>query len=83
MIKFPSVQTLVSDLLATLKRFPLTAMCSVIGTAVLIHLTRREWSDYSENSNSMLMWAKVAMCAELGLCIFMAVALICMRLLLP
>ncbi|HXP50001.1 MAG TPA: DUF4153 domain-containing protein [Bacteroidia bacterium] len=77
MIKLPSVQSAFSQLLATLKRFPLTTLCAFIGTGMLIHLTRREWYDYTDNEEGMFVWAKIAMCAELGLCIFTAAALFC------
>ncbi|MGP8214037.1 MAG: DUF4153 domain-containing protein [Bacteroidia bacterium] len=75
MIKLPSVQSLVSQLLATIKRFPLAVFCALVGTAMLIHLTRHDWYGYYNNSNSMLVWAKIAMCSELGLCMFIATAL--------
>ena len=77
MIKLPSVQSAFSQLLATLKRFPLTTLCAFIGTGMLIHLTRRNWYDYDSNEDALFVWAKIAMCAELGLCIFMAAALFC------
>lgn len=75
MIKLPSVQTILSQVLATVKRFPLTILCAVIGTGILIHLTRFDWNDYYTSQYNLFFWAKLAMCTELGLCVFLAVAL--------
>lgn len=74
MIKFPSIETIASQLMATIKRFPLTVLCTIAGTCILIYLTHTDWESYYSN-NKLLFWAKLAMCAELGLCIFLGTSL--------
>ncbi len=78
MMKFPTIQSITGGLLATVKRFPLTVLCALVGTAILIHITRHDWFGYSYyhyNYEHMIVWAKIAMCCALGLCLFMAASL--------
>jgi hypothetical protein len=69
MIKFPSVHSASSQLIATVKRFPLTVLCAFVGTFCLVMLTHNRWYYSGEPS------IKVAMCSELGLCLFLAASL--------
>ncbi|HSY77617.1 MAG TPA: DUF4153 domain-containing protein, partial [Bacteroidia bacterium] len=76
MIKLPSVQSAVSQLMTAIKRFPLAILCALVGTAALIHLTRHDWYGYyNHNEDDELGWSKIAMCTELGLCLFIAISL--------
>jgi len=74
MIKLPSINTIVGGAMATLKRFPLTMLCAFVATGILIYLTHNEWREHD------LPWfytmGKILMCCELGLCLFLAFALV-------
>jgi len=76
MIKLPTVQTVAGQLLGTFKRFPLTILCGIVGAVMLSLITRHDWWYYNHDSGLILMYSKIAMCAELGLCITMAASLI-------
>jgi len=76
MIKLPSVQTVAGQLITTLKRFPLTILCGIMGAVMLSLITRNNWWYYNHDTN-VLLYTKIAMCAELGLCLFLAAALFC------
>jgi hypothetical protein len=72
MIKFPSVQTLFSQAWSALRRFPMTMLCAFVGTGILIYLTHNKWDIDEERIKT---FAKIVMCCELGLCLFLAAKL--------
>lgn len=73
MVKLPSVESVLSAALNAFKRFPLSLLSAFTATGVLIYLTHNEWFFKEEGS---FVWSKILMCSELGLCLFMASALI-------
>ncbi|HTB07232.1 MAG TPA: DUF4153 domain-containing protein [Bacteroidia bacterium] len=72
MVKFPSVQSMFGQAWSAAKRFPMTTLCALVGTGILIYITHSKW-DLDEAR--ILNWTKLIMCCELGLCLFLAAKL--------
>ncbi|HVA97805.1 MAG TPA: hypothetical protein VNG53_02840, partial [Bacteroidia bacterium] len=72
MFKLPSIELLIDKVIKTAKRFPLTILCAIIGTSILIHFTRVDWLDGNKH---YFILDKILLCSELGLCLFFAAAL--------
>ena len=75
MIKLPSVQSASSQLIATIKRFPLSVLCAFTGTFCLVYLAHHRWFSWFDENGGNSAFAKIAMCCELGLCLFLAASL--------
>jgi hypothetical protein len=74
MVKLPSINTIVGGAIATLKRFPMSMLCAFVATGMLIYLTHNEFRDH--DLPYFYTMGKMLMCCELGLCLFLAFALV-------
>src|ERR1700722_18148128 len=74
MIKLPSINTIVGGAIATLKRFPMSMLCAFFATGILVYLTHNSWREH--DLPYFYTMGKMLMCCELGLCLFLAFALV-------
>lgn len=73
--QFPSLSAVIKGALDTLKRFPLSLLSSIVGTAICIYMLELKW-DHQKNFE--YLW-KVVMCCGLGLNLFLSMSLISER----
>ena len=73
MVKLPSLESFSSAAVNAFRRFPMSMLSAIIATCVLMYLTHNDWL-FKEHD--YFVWGKILMCSELGLCLFMASALI-------
>jgi hypothetical protein len=72
MIKLPSIQTLLAQIVSIIKRFPLVILSATLLTFSFIYITHQDWKFKDDFA---FLWAKFSMCCGLGLVLFLATAL--------
>jgi len=73
-VKIPSIDTVVGSTVAAARRFPMTLLCAILATGILIYLTHTGWNEDKDSLYNAL--GKILMCCELGLPLFFGCTLL-------